>query len=291
MRNIIKVVSSIIMALGVLGSFLAIQNKDTLYISNYDYRSTKIGVDFNGFKIVQLSDIHNHSYLYENGDLVEKIININPDIIIITGDSIDQHTTLDNIYSIKDMLSRLANYPIYMVQGNHETYANYQEEFYKIFSESNSDNLFYLHDEAVKITRGTTIINLLGVHDPKEDMEFDISYGSNAGTLPQVLTSLNNSLDNDGIKILLSHRPELMDLYDEKNMDLVFSGHTHGGQINLFGYTPYVVNQFPARYVSGEYKKNDTTLIVSSGLGNSYWLPIRFFSKMEIVVTTLYSSN
>jgi predicted MPP superfamily phosphohydrolase len=89
-------------------------------------------------------------------------------------------------------------------------------------------------------------------------------------------------------KILLSHRPELFDLYSENSMDLVFTGHAHGGQIRI----PFIGGLiapdqgiFP-KYSSGSYSKDSTTMFVSRGLGNSIF-PVRIFNRPEIVVVTL----
>lgn len=96
--------------------------------------------------------------------------------------------------------------------------------------------------------------------------------------------------DDSVFQILLSHRPELFDLYADKNIDLIFSGHAHGGQFRIpcvGGLVAPDQGLFP-EYTSGAYTQNQSTLIVSRGLGNSI-IPIRIFNRPEIVLVILHS--
>ena len=94
--------------------------------------------------------------------------------------------------------------------------------------------------------------------------------------------------NNEFFKILLCHRPELIDIYNNNNIDLVFTGHAHGGQIRLpfIGAIVAPDQGFFPKYTEGEYTKNNTTMIVSRGLGNTA-IPFRTFNKPEIIEVTL----
>lgn len=289
MRKLIKVISIIVIVFGSIGVILTLQNTDALHITRYVYESSKVTNDFSGFKIVQLSDLHNHDNKYSNDNLVDLVNKENPDVIFITGDMIDTHTEVKNIEAIDTLYSSLSGYPIYLVDGNHENYASYREEYYSILDKYS--NIHYLHDEVTTYNIGESSINILGLHDPREDFDNENFLTINEGKVPTSLKAMVDSIDNNDLKILLSHRPELMETYVKNNMDIVFSGHTHGGQVTLFGYVPFVVNQFPAKYIGGEYKENNTTMYLSRGLGNSYNFPVRLMDDLEIVVTTLYSKD
>ncbi len=141
-----------------------------------------------------------------------------------------------------------------------------------------------LDNSAVKLSSGGGSIELLGVKDP-DFLTFDYMDGTNTEELSEQLRKWDA---NDGFKILLSHRPELFDLYCESNIDLIFTGHAHGGQFRipfLGGLVAPDQGLFP-KYTSGYYTKNASTMFVSRGLGNSV-IPIRIFNRPEIVVVTL----
>ena len=141
-----------------------------------------------------------------------------------------------------------------------------------------------LENQKVQITREGESITIMGIDDPS--FQEDYLFGDSESVARQAITDLQN--ESDGYTILLSHRPELFDLYVETEMDLVFSGHAHGGQFHL----PFIgglvaPNQglFP-KYDAGLFSEGSTTMIVSRGVGNSI-IPIRFNNRPEIIVATL----
>ena len=141
-----------------------------------------------------------------------------------------------------------------------------------------------LENQKVEITRDGEAITLMGIDDPS----FQESYlfGDAEGVTKQAIESLQR--ESDGYTILLSHRPELFDLYVDTEMDLVFSGHAHGGQFRL----PFIgglvaPNQgFFPKYDAGLFSEENTTMIVSRGVGNSI-VPLRFNNRPEIIVVML----
>ena len=143
-----------------------------------------------------------------------------------------------------------------------------------------------LENQKVQITKEGESITLMGIDDPS----FQESYlfGDAEGVARQAISDLQN--ESDGYTILLSHRPELFDTYVDSGVDLVFSGHAHGGQFRL----PFVgglvaPNQglFP-EYDAGQFTRENTTMLVSRGVGNSI-IPVRFNNRPEIVVAQLKS--
>jgi predicted MPP superfamily phosphohydrolase len=102
---------------------------------------------------------------------------------------------------------------------------------------------------------------------------------------------LNKWSSDENFKILLSHRPELFDLYSDNDMDLIFAGHAHGGQFRIpfIGGLVAPDQGLVPEFTSGSYTQNSSTMFVSRGLGNSI-VPIRIFNRPEIVVVTLKSN-
>ena len=141
-----------------------------------------------------------------------------------------------------------------------------------------------LENQKIQITREGESITLMGIDDPS--FQEDYLFGDSESVARQAIENLQN--ESDGYTILLSHRPELFDLYVDTGMDLVFSGHTHGGQFRL----PFIgglvaPNQgFFPEYDAGLFSEGSTTMIVSRGVGNSI-IPIRFNNRPEIVVAEL----
>ena len=143
-----------------------------------------------------------------------------------------------------------------------------------------------LRNEKVVLQKGTDTIELLGVDDPAFAEE---SFVDDAAAMDAALQKL---CDGSHCRILLSHRPELFDQYAAHHIDLVFSGHAHGGQFRLPGIGGlYAPNQgiFP-KYSGGLYRKGNTQMVVSRGLGNGFF-PIRIGNRLELVFVTLHTEN
>ena len=246
-------------------------------ITKLEYFNEKIPVEFDGFVIAHVSDLHNKKFGKEQKRLLDKIKIIKPDIIVITGDIIDRRTynlevALDFIRGVKEVA------PIYYVSGNHEGASG---KYYDICYELSKLGVNVIDNGILDIEKENANIKIIGIKDPvllKSD-----NVGENADTL-------NESKSFDEFKILLSHRPELLNWYAVYNIDLVFSGHAHGGQINIPFLGPLFAPQqgFFPEYVSGSYVFDNTTMIVSRGLGNSL-LPFRINNRPEIVSVTLKS--
>ena len=144
-----------------------------------------------------------------------------------------------------------------------------------------------LENKSVSLEQGEESINLIGVSDP--GFETDYLFGDTEGVLRRHLDELVE--DSEEFTLLLSHRPELFELYAEKDIDLVLTGHAHGGQFRLpFVGGVYAPNQglFP-EYDSGMFAEEDTYMIVSRGLGNSLF-PFRLNNRPEVIVVTLDNS-
>ena len=239
--------------------------------------------EFSDYKIVQLSDLHNKEFGEGNNKLVNKINRIEPDMIVITGDVLNNsHNIPDNGQVLLKLLENLnASYPIYYVTGEHEEgqyYEDrnkYQKEGTKEAYERELSNLgvTVLNDELLTITRKDAKINFYGL---KEHLSGEIRIKDRLG-----------ETFVDEVNILLSHRPFYFEEYVNWGADLIFSGDTHGGMINL----PFIGGVFSTEgffpdYDGGLFQKGNSTMVVSRGLGNNP-IPLRINNRPEIVVVTL----
>ncbi|MCR4430802.1 MAG: metallophosphoesterase [Tepidanaerobacteraceae bacterium] len=259
--------------------FCAWQNNDitTTYIN---YSNTKIPHEFDGYRIVHISDLHNKQFGKNQERLLKKIRAISPDIIVVTGDLIDRRK-YDLATAMIFIEGAMKIAPVYYVSGNHEAWSG---DYENISRKLLSCGVQILDDNKVKLIKGRAEIEILGLSDP-DFLTSSYMDGTNSSKLEEHLMRLS---DDSVFQILLSHRPELFDLYANENIDLIFSGHAHGGQFRI----PFVggliapdQGLFP-KYTSGAYTQNQSTLIVSRGLGNSI-IPVRIFNRPEIVVVTL----
>lgn len=264
--------------------WFCIWQNNSIVVSKSDYINGKLPSEFVGFTIAHISDLHNKSFGENQKRLLNKVQAVSPDIIIITGDLIDRRRyDLDTAMAFVNGAVDIA--PVYYVPGNHEAWSGK----YSLIKESLTDaGVSVLDNEEAEIFKDDARIKILGVRDPAFLTPSDADYTDVA----EIVDQLKQWALDDGFKILLSHRPEYFDLYCDGNMDLIFSGHAHGGQFRI----PFVggliaPNQglFP-KYTSGFHVKGTSTMFISRGLGNSI-IPIRIFNRPEVVAVTLYRTN
>ncbi|MCI8273988.1 MAG: metallophosphoesterase [Clostridia bacterium] len=277
-KKTIITISVIIAILVLCGLYLHYENTK-LQVSNYNIINNNISVDFNNYKIVQISDFHNNKSNTLINDLIKEIEKQKPNIIVLTGDLIDSNKT--DIEVAIDFIKNINNIaPIYFISGNHESnISNYSE-----FKEQLEENNVIILDNKVEILKiNESEINLIGIDDPRMTNENGVSDSE------IVKVELANEKYNENkYSILLSHRPELFDTYVEKGINLILTGHAHGGQIRI----PFIggivaPNQgFFPKYTSGIFEENKTTMVVSRGIGNSI-LPFRINNRPELVIITL----
>lgn len=252
-----------------------------LMVSTISISSSHIPAAFSGFRIAQVSDLHNSEFGKNNTELLKLLSESRPDIIAITGDLIDaNHTDVGIALGFAQESVRIA--PTYYATGNHEA-ASPQYDTLKAGLEE--AGVIVLEDEAVSLERNGETITLLGLGDPDFTVKGDM-FGE---TSAMVSTKLKNLDDGEGgYTILLSHRPELFETYVNCGIDLVFAGHAHGGQFRLPFISGLVApNQglFP-QYDAGLYTDGSTSMVVSRGIGNSI-IPFRFNNRPEIVLVEL----
>lgn len=253
----------------------------SLMITNITVNSERLPASFDGFRIAQVSDLHNTEFGSENCRLIDSLRVIQPDIVVITGDLVDsRRTNIDVSLKAVDQMVPIA--PTYYINGNHESRI---DEYERLRTGLEEMGVTVLENEKVTLERKGETISLFGVCDP----DFDPDMWTKDGhiIMSEQLEALDISGD-DGFSILLSHRPERFGLYVEHGVDLVFSGHAHGGQVRL----PWIGGLFAPQqglfpqYDAGLFTEKDTQMIVSRGLGNSVF-PFRVGNRPEIVVAQL----
>lgn len=279
-RNKKRVILIVTAVLLVVLCGWTIWGNTALETNEYEIMSNKIPEAFSGFRIAQVSDLHNAEFGEGNEKLIELLSQTDPDMIVITGDLIDsRHTDIEIALEFARQAMKLA--PVYYVSGNHEARVHEYEDLKMGLAEA---GVVILENQKVEITREGESISILGIDDPS--FQEDYLFGDAASVTSSALSELQN--ESDGYTILLAHRPELFETYVDSGVDLVFSGHAHGGQFRL----PFVgglvaPNQgFFPEYDAGLFSEGSTTMIVSRGVGNSI-IPIRFNNRPEIILVTL----
>lgn len=268
----------IILALiAAAAAFLIKDSRDDLEISRYEVASQKLPESFDGFKIVQLSDLHGAEFGEDGMELVDKVGSLEPDMIALTGDFVTDEGDLAAVEKLAARLVKLC--PVYFVSGNHEFGSGLAVKVRNILERA---GVKYLSNEYLTINRGDDEILLGGVEDP-------LAYADMLS--PDELAQKMNDAAPDAFKILLGHRNYWMTEYPELPVDLIFCGHAHGGLIRIPGVGGLIGTDrrlFPD-FDAGEYNNGRYTLIVSRGLGNSVPIP-RIFNRPEIVCVELSSA-
>lgn len=241
-----------------------------LTVSEYSYKSDKISDEMNGFKIIQISDLHNKSFGKNQKRLIDKVTELNPDIIVITGDIVDSnHTDISKAMDFVDKAVEIS--PVYYVTGNHEHWLDDAKK-QELMSGLENSGVKILDNESITVEKDGSSFVLSGLDD------FHL-YDD---------TLKNMKLNKNELNILLAHEPQYLTHYAIYGADLVLSGHAHGGQfvIPFIGGIIAPDQGFFPEYTDGEYKSADTVMIVSRGLGNSI-IPVRLFNYPDIVCITL----
>lgn len=267
MKKILKIFITMLILIILLLLYSRFIGTIGLITKEYTIKDNNISNDFDGIKIIHFSDIHYKRIITK--DRIDKIINeinlINPDIVIFTGDLIDQDSNIeeDDITYLKEALSKInAKYGKYSVIGNHD-YSIDIEVLRSIYKESN--------------------FNLL-------ENSYDIIYGKNNNKLyiggistgafsDTVLTKMN--YNEECYKIIILHEPDYTDEIISLNPNLILGGHSHNGQVNITYLKKYFVPTGSKKYYDEHYLVNNINLYISSGIGVSRY-NFRLFNHPSI---------
>lgn len=234
---------------------------------------------FDGYRIVHLSDLHGHEYGEGNMDLLDLVREQTPDLIVVTGDVVDQESQLAMIPALARGLAAIA--PTYYVTGNHEWSlgTGTVKELKGLFSQC---GVTPLSNQYERLERNGAQIVLAGVDDPN---------GYADQTTPEELFAAVEKEAPGLFTLLLAHRNDRFGQYAAAGYDFVMSGHGHGGIVRL----PFVGGLFGTnrmlfpKWTAGLYTQGDSTLFVSRGLGNNTapFQGFRIFNRPELAVVTL----
>ena len=243
---------------------------ETYFIETNDFNLGKATDNNYDFKVIQISDLHLQTL---NGQLKRLAKNINeqkPDLIVITGDSVDNKK---NGFVLNQFLGLIHNdIKKFAILGNWEYWGSVDLEDLRLTYSANNCEL--LINNSQQITLNNKTVSITGVDDY-------------VGGSADIDTALREYIPSD-YHIILNHCPEYGDVIADKlkgkfRYDFMLSGHTHGGQINVFGFVPFIP-QGSGNYLRGWYKDKD--IYVSKGIGTSI-IPARFMAKSEIAVFKL----
>ena len=231
----------------------------------------------NAIRIALITDLHACKYGENQENLIKAVEKENPDVVLLGGDIFDDNMDYDRAEITVGQLAE--RYPCYYVIGNHEFWSNDIDTILGIVDKYGIKTLSGACD-TIEI-QGEKI-NICGVDDPDV-----IYYTADGIMIEKQLETAEEAMEEDCFSVLLSHRPELAELYQDYEFDLVLSGHAHGGQwrIPVILNGVFAPNQgiFP-EYAGGRYDFADQTLIVSRGLARESTLVPRIFNRPELVI-------
>lgn len=257
-----------VLVLGILASAL----QTHLKVQTYKLASSKIT---SPVRLAVITDLHSTIYGENQEKLVALLEAQEPDAVLLSGDIADDEVPHDGtkqlLYAIGD------TYPCFYVSGNHEHWSGEYEEIAEMIS---SYGVTVLEGETTELDVNGNEIQIAGVNDPDKFSDFS--------EWESQLEQVKEERNDDDFTILLSHRPELVQWYEESGFDLVAAGHAHGGQIRI----PFILNGlfapnqgwFPD-YAGGMYPLGETTMVVSRGLCKNN-LP-RIWNPPEVVMVEL----
>lgn len=259
-------------------------------VSKYEVASVKVPKAFDGFRILQLSDLHNRRFNKNNKKIVKIIEKQKPDIIVMTGDMVSSNSTgFSNFFSLVEELD--GKYPIYYIFGNHEQRLSVEKQAI-IIGKLREYRVKVLNNQHESITKNDESIEIFGL---KQELIYYTNYLKSKKTYSYETKDMENAIrkaDSKKFNILLAHNPLYFETYEKWGADLVFSGHVHGGIIQIpfiGGFLSPERKLFP-KYSGGEYEINDSKMIVSRGLGYTK-INLRFFNNPEICVVELKSKK
>ncbi len=265
-------------AAAILTTALLLDSRYNIDVTEYELSFVNLPADFDGYRIALVSDLHGWSFGEDNERLIQKIRSTKPDLIAITGDMVSKSRDFEAVEDLLDGLFGLA--PMYYVNGNHEWGGKWTGKIKALMEEK---GVKCLSNEYEIIERGDAHIVICGVEDRggRADMPKP----------PELAEELRQQYPEDFV-LWLQHRNDSLIYYPELPVELVLSGHAHGGIIRLpfIGGVLDVRGKLMAEYENGVYCEGGLTQLVSRGLGNSVFIP-RFLNRPELPVITLRNSD
>ena len=216
-----RIVLKLCAALLLVFALLLADSKYRLTVTEYSLESTHLPEHFDGFTIVQLSDLHGAQFGENNSRLAARVAALSPDLIALTGDYIecaeDIPVTRSLILQLKDIA------PVYFTSGNHDWASGAIDELRQAVTDSDG---VYLSNEATQLERNGQTVILAGVEDPNSRADW---------IHPDALLEQIAAKHPEQYIILLAHRNDFVTKYPALPCDVIFTGHGHGGVLRLPG--------------------------------------------------------
>ena len=277
MRKVFPIIIALVLL--IAGALLADSNL-RMTTAEYELYYPNLPVPFDGFRVAVLSDIHAAEFGKDNGKLIAEVRDAKPDIIAITGDLIDgdDRPPIERQLEIAGTLASglVSVAPVYYITGNHDWNSKAVWQLIALLEER---GVAVLRNGFTKIESGTASIIVAGTDDPNGPADM---------TGPEEFVGTVREHGGDDFLIMLEHRNNHLELYSGMGVDLVLSGHAHGGIVRL-PFTDGLIGpsrDFLPTYTSGVYTMGKTNMVVSRGLGNHTGWP-RFNNNPEVVVVEL----
>jgi len=250
-----------------------------LELNRHDVLISGLPAAFAGFRIAQLSDFHcsrhvTPAYLTE---AVSLAMSQDPDLVVLTGDFI--HRGYKYVDAVAATLGRLsAPHGVFAVLGNHDFsvrnalgFRRYRHLHRAVASALSAEGIQVLHNQSICLARGAEALHLVGVED----------LWSRVCDLERAFADVNPQAP----RIVLAHNPRTVEFLQGQRCDLMLSGHTHGGQINLPGVGRPTLSRKARRFAAGLYRFNGIHLYVNKGVG--FGFRFRFGVQPEVALLTL----
>lgn len=269
MKKVIIILVIIILTISLCLLYSRFISTKGLKVKEYKVVNSKITDSYHGLKIIHLTDIHYGSTINEKelNNIVDKVNEIKPDIVVITGDLIDERLSYDKDTIINCLSKIEAKLGKFAVSGNHDIPL---DDYNYIVKESGFTSLDNKYELIYSKSNEPIIISGIGYSD--EDI------GIKTEQFDKYISELKTDDIKPSYSILLVHEPDTVDNLDLNKYDLILAGHSHAGQVRLpiIGklYTPEGAKKYYDEY----YKINNTDLYISSGLGTSLY-KFRLFNK------------
>ena len=252
-------------------------------VRRYSFKTGKLSSN-EKVRIVFLADLHSRKYGRDNIRLIQMVSRTRPDFIVLGGDMINASSLAKNDSAALSAVEGLTNLaPVFYVPGNHEIElsenADQKERFDDLMFELECMDVAYLSDRKEIMTED------MYIHGLDIDSRYYKKFKKNSPLPAAYISSKLGRPDKSKYNILVAHTPEFFDSYTQAGYDLVLCGHYHGGTINLPWIGPLIAPNFTFRpeHSGGAYRKKDTVVVVTRGIG-SHTIHIRLFNRPEIVV-------
>ena len=278
LKNILVIFVVAVVSLLLL-LFLNDKANQKVWLTEYTYEDSKIPSEFDDSKIMVISDLHNADF---SENIIKHIKEQMPDYVVMLGDMVQlPDCSIENTVKIANAAVEM-NIPIYAISGNHDRQCG---EYYEIKDILWANDVYLLENDSVRLEKGGKTINLIGMKDPRHDVVTDEKKGA-------IRNNINYELSRgDGFSILLIHRADLYPDIKDTGVDLILSGHMHGGIIRL-PFLGGLIGQdeeghiLPS-YEYGVHKEENSATMITSGGCDKNERKRRVFNPPEVVLITL----